>query len=120
MHAIDWRQCVAELCRVARWRVVVDFPALGSAAALESGVRRARQWLGGSVEAYRVLAERDVTSAFASHGFRIVITRRQFVLPIALHKAAGMFGVTRGLERAFAAAGLLRLFGTPVTMVAER
>lgn len=120
MHAIDWRQCVAELCRVSRWRVVVDFPALGSAAALESGVRRVRQRLGGSVEAYRVLAERDVVSAFASHGFRIVITRRQFVLPIAAHKAFGLFNVTRRIERGFAAAGLLRLLGTPVTMVAER
>ena len=41
MHAIDWKTCLAELCRVARWRVVVDFPALGSFAALESGARRA-------------------------------------------------------------------------------
>ncbi len=86
MHAIDWRQCVAELCRVARWRVVVDFPALGSVAALESGVRRVRQRLGQPVEAYRVLAERDVRAAFAAHGFRVVIVRRQFVLPINLHK----------------------------------
>ena len=27
MHTPDWRQCVAELCRVARRRVIVDFPA---------------------------------------------------------------------------------------------
>jgi ubiquinone/menaquinone biosynthesis C-methylase UbiE len=120
MHAIDWRQCVGELCRVARWRVVVDFPARGSAAAIESTVRRVRKTFGAPVEAYRVIAEREVIDAFAAHGFRVIVTRRQFVLPIALHKTLGMFGVTRGLERALEAVGLLRLFGTPVTMVAER
>jgi ubiquinone/menaquinone biosynthesis C-methylase UbiE len=120
MHAIDWHQCVAELCRVARWRVVLDFPARRSAAALESQVRRTRQRFGANVEAYRVLAERDVTLALVSHGFRIVMIRRQFVLPIALHKRLGWFGATLQIERALASLGLLHVLGTPVTVVAER
>jgi ubiquinone/menaquinone biosynthesis C-methylase UbiE len=120
MHAIDWRACLAELCRVTRWRVVIDFPAAGSLAAIESRVRRVRQRRGASVEAYRVLAERDVTDALAAHGFRVVLVRRQFVLPIALHKKLGLFPVTRRLEALCAALGLLRRFGSPVTVVAER
>ena len=120
MHTIDWPSCIAELCRVARRRVVVDFPALGSFAAVESLVRRGRKSLGHAVEAYRVIAERDVRDAFARHGFRVVMVRRQFVLPIAVHKTIGRLGVTRGLETALAAAGLSRLLGSPVTMVAER
>jgi ubiquinone/menaquinone biosynthesis C-methylase UbiE len=120
MHAIDWRACIGELCRVTRWRVVVDFPAIGSFAAIESGLRHLRHRRGATVEAYRVLAERDVAAEFARHGFRIVVVRRQFVLPIALHKAVGQFAITGGLERVFAAIGLLKLLGSPVTMVAER
>ena len=120
MHAIDWRRCVAELCRVARWRVVVDFPARGSVAAIESLARRAVNAVGGSTEAYRVLAARDVAAAFHQQGFAVVLVRRQFVLPIALHKAIGRRGFTERVERALAGAGLLRLVGSPVTMVAER
>jgi SAM-dependent methyltransferase len=120
MHAIDWKQCVAELCRVSRWRVVADFPAFGSFAALESGGRRLVNALGGRTEAYRVMAERDVAATFTSHGFRIVMVRRQFVLPIALHKALGQLPVTKGVERMLKHVGLLRLLGSPVTMVAER
>jgi ubiquinone/menaquinone biosynthesis C-methylase UbiE len=120
MHAIDWKQCVAELCRVSRWRVVVDFPALGSFAAIESGGRHLVNTLGGKTEAYRVMAESDVTRAFASNGLRVVDVRRQFVLPIALHKAVGQIGFTKGIERLFRNVGLLRLLGSPVTMVAER
>lgn len=120
MHTIDWRRCIAELCRVARWRVVVDFPALGSFAALESGMRRARARMGGAVEAYRVIAERDVEAAFAVHGFSVVTVRRQFVLPINLHKRLGSLAATQAIERLLASIGLLRLLGSPVTMVAER
>ncbi|MEO7191059.1 MAG: methyltransferase domain-containing protein [Vicinamibacterales bacterium] len=120
MHAIDWPMCVGELCRVARWRVVVDFPALGSGAAIESTVRRTRKWLGRRVEAYRVISEHDVRAVFARHGFRIVTVRRQFVMPIAIHKVVNRPGVTLKLERVLARLGLLRLLGSPVSMVAER
>lgn len=120
MHAIDWRQCVAELCRVSRWRVVVDFPSARSVAAIESAWRRRQLGRGRKVEAYRVLAERDVAAVFRAHGLRVVDVRRQFVLPIALHKKIDRFAITRACERGLAAVGALRLLGSPVTMVAER
>ena len=40
MHTPDWRQSLGELCRVARHRVVFDYPALASAAALQALTRR--------------------------------------------------------------------------------
>lgn len=120
MHAIDWRQCVAELCRVARSRVVVDFPARLSCAALESLARRAVQKTGRHVEAYRVIAEADVARAFVEQGYRVVLVRRQFVLPINLHKKFNSLTGTLAVESALARLGMLRLLGSPVTMVAER
>ena len=120
MHTPDWQRCVGELCRVTRRRVVVDFPSRSSLAALESLTRHLRRAAGGDVEAYRVMPERGVTGAFAAHGFRIVSVHRQFVLPIALHKAMGSLAVTRGVEWVLAAVGLLWLAGSPVTVVAER
>lgn len=120
MHTPDWSRCVGELCRVARRRVVVDFPSLSSLAAFESGARHLRRAAGRQVEAYRVMSERSVISAFEAHGYRVVHVHRQFVLPIALHKKIGSLAFTRGMERLLSAVGLLWLAGSPVTMVAER
>jgi hypothetical protein len=53
-------------------------------------------------------------------GFRIERVHKQFVLPIALHKALGSRGCTVAVEKALAAVGLLRLLGSPVTVVAVR
>ena len=54
------------------------------------------------------------------HGFRIVSMHRQFVLPIALHKAVGSPAFTRASEQVLARLGLLRILGSPVTVYAER
>jgi ubiquinone/menaquinone biosynthesis C-methylase UbiE len=120
MHTPDWRQCVGELCRVSRHRVIVDFPALGSVAAVQSVSRRIARAAGANVEAYRVLGEAAVRRAFESHGFRITRIHRQFVLPIALHKRLGSRATTERLEGILAGVGLLRLAGSPVTVLAER
>jgi ubiquinone/menaquinone biosynthesis C-methylase UbiE len=120
MHTPDWRRVIAELCRVTRWRIAIDFPALGSLACLESVARQAGALVGVKTEAYRVFSEAGIRRCFASHGFRVVAIERQFVLPIALHKAVNSLPVTLGTERGLAALGLRRLFGSPVTMVAER
>ena len=120
MHTPDWRKALAELCRVARAQVLLDYPSAASVAALQAGVRRMAASRGRRVEAYRVFTERTLRGELARSGFRLIRVHRQFVLPIALHKAIGSPGFTRAIERVLAAAGLRWLFGSPVTIVAER
>jgi len=120
MHTPDWRQSLAELCRVADARVVFDYPALASGAALQAGARRLAHAAGARVEAYRVFSDRSIRSALLANGFRAVETHRQFVLPIALHKRLGSAPATRRIEGVLAKLGLRRLLGSPVTVVAER
>ncbi len=120
MHVPDWRTALGELCRVTSHRLVFDYPALASSALLHVLWRRAALTLGRRVEAYRVFRARDVARELGRHGFRVTATHKQFVLPIAVHKAIGSAGFTRGVEGTLAGAGLLRLAGSPVTIAAER
>lgn len=120
MHTPDWRQCVAEACRVARTRVIVDYPAAASVAALQAAARHLAHRLGAQTEPYRVFSDRQIRAEFERHGFRITRSHRQFVLPIALHKRLNSGAITAGVEGALAAVGLLRLAGSPVTILAQR
>jgi hypothetical protein len=45
---------------------------------------------------------------------------RQFVLPIAFHKRLNSAAATGRIEGALSRAGMTRLVGSPVTVVAER
>src|SRR4029450_10671635 len=101
-------------------RVVLDYPALASAAAVQSVWRRTTHALGARVEAYRVFSDHEIRAELASQGFRLARTHKQFVLPIALHKAIGSAAATERIEGALAAVGLRGLLGSPVTLVAER
>jgi SAM-dependent methyltransferase len=120
MHTPRWSQCVDELCRVSRDLVIVDYPSMRSIALLQSLGRKGMHGLGRRTEPYRVFADRDIAGAFVRNGFRIRTVHRQFVLPIALHKMIGSRAFTIGAERLLERLGLLRLFGSPVTIVAER
>jgi ubiquinone/menaquinone biosynthesis C-methylase UbiE len=120
MHTPGWRASLAELCRVARDRVVIDYPALASAAAIQSVARRIAHAAGARVEAYRVFTDRSIRDVLERSGFRVRDSQRQFVLPIALHKRLGSAAATETIEGALAGVGLQRLMGSPVTLVAER
>jgi hypothetical protein len=93
---------------------------LSSAAALQALARRVVAAAGVRTEAYRVLRDTTVARELARHGFEIVKTHRQFVLPIALHKSIGSRSFTRASEGFLERAGLLRFLGSPVTVVAVR
>jgi len=120
MHAPDWRQCLAELCRVAERIVIFDYPSAASVAALESATRRAVHALGARTEAYRVLSDRAIRRELDRSGYRVRSVHRQFVLPIAFHKLIGSRRFTSWIEQGLDRIGLLQRFGSPVTIVAER
>lgn len=120
MHTPQWRACVRELCRVADQLVIVDYPSIASVALVQSLVRRVTHAVGFRTEPYRVFSDGEIAAAFAAEGFRILSVHRQFVLPIAVHKAIGSRRFTLASERLLTRLGLLRLLGSPVTIVAQR
>ncbi len=120
MHTPDWQRCLAELCRVARGRVIFDYPPLASAAALQPAIRRLARLMGRQAETYHVIDTRVARAVVSASGFQVTRLHRQFVLPIGLHKLVRSPRFTEASEAALAAIGLRRLLGSPVTLLAER
>jgi len=120
MHTPGWAQALSELCRVSRSRVVFDYPSARSLAALQALARRLAAALGRQTEAYRVFRPGLIRATLDAHGFRVARAHRQFVLPIAVHKAIGSRGFTEASERTLSVVGLNAAFGSPITIVAER
>jgi len=120
MHMPDWRATLTELCRVTRRRLVIDYPARRSAAAIQSAARRVLHAAGRSTEPYRVFGDGAIEAVCRAAGFRVHDRHRHFVLPIALHKAVAARGFTSASEGALRSLGVTGLVGSPVTLVAER
>jgi 2-polyprenyl-3-methyl-5-hydroxy-6-metoxy-1,4-benzoquinol methylase len=120
MHTPDWRDCIRELCRVSKRLVVVDYPSAFSVALAQAVSRRAMRRLGRQTESYRVFRPHVIVRELARSGFRVQAVHRQFVLPISLHKLIGSRRFTEGSEKLLQQLGLLRMFGSPITLVAVR
>ena len=97
-----------------------DYPSARSAALFQSIGRRVIHRVGVRTEPYRVLTAGAVGRALQQAGFRIGSEHRQFVLPIAVHKAIGSPRFSEASRALSERLGLLRAFGSPVTLVAER
>jgi 2-polyprenyl-3-methyl-5-hydroxy-6-metoxy-1,4-benzoquinol methylase len=119
-HVTRWRELVAELCRVSRLGVVVDYPTRRSVNAVASVFFAAKKTVEGDTRPYAVFADGEIEEAFGAQGFRPTGRRPQFFWPMALHRALGVAPLSRALERMTALPGLRRAFGSPVILRLER
>ena len=119
-HVDRWRELVRELCRLARNVVIVDYPAARSANAVSGALFGVKKRIEGDTRPFRIFRDAEVEEAFAAAGFARTERRRQFLLPMALHRGLRLAPLSRALEAAAHVAGLTRAWGSPVILRAER
>lgn len=120
MHVVDWRHALAEICRVSRDYVILDFPPISGFAGLAPLIHPVILLLKTHHQSYRVFRVRDVVSAFRSEGFEATAMDRHLVLPFGLHRCLNSAAFTRRTETLLQKIGCRDLFGAPVTLVARR
>jgi SAM-dependent methyltransferase len=120
-HSINWRRLVGELCRVARHRVVVDYPARQSVNVASEALFRIKNSIErGTTRPFALYGRAEVARAFAAAGFQVTEERPQFFLPMALYRLAGSAGLARAAETVARSVGLTGLLGSPVIARADR
>jgi SAM-dependent methyltransferase len=119
-HVAGWRDLLADLCRVAARAVIVDYPTRRSLNAVAGPLFEVKRGVEGNTRPFLVLADADVRAAFTASGFEPTAREPEFVMPMALHRAMGLAGVSRALEAASSTLGLRRAVGSPVILRAER
>jgi SAM-dependent methyltransferase len=119
-HVTRWRELIAELCRLARHAVVVDYPTSRSVNAASGAFFGLKKGVEGDTRPFTVFGDADITSAFFGAGFAPTARRPQFFLPMALHRAIGRASLARGLEGSARILGLTRALGSPVILKLER
>lgn len=113
-------ELVATLARLARAAVLVDYPTRRSVNAVSGPLFGLKQGVEGDTRPFRVFGDREIETAFASHGYAPTGRRPQFLAPMALHRALGSATIARTLEGTAEALGLTSAFGSPVVLRLER
>lgn len=119
-HCDRWEQLVKELCRVSRGPVVCDYPCHESVNAFMTPERfAAKKKIERNTRTWRIFRHREIDAAFTAAGRKIVSRRKQFVLPMAIHRKLKCAPVSAFLEGCCRIVGLNALFGSPVIFRAE-
>jgi len=118
-HVEDWRALLAEMCRVARAAVLVDYPTARSANQAAGRLFGLKKRVEVGTRPFAVFRDRDVEDALAAAGWRVTARRPEFLLPMALHRALGVAPLSRAAEAAARALTLTERLGSPVILRAE-
>lgn len=119
-HVPRWRELVAELCRVANRAVVVDYSDVRSWNILYAPLFPWKKKIEGNTRTFLCFKPQAVVTELARHGFGRAVTRREFFVPMVVHRALSKGRISRGVEKVSGALGLTRAFGSPVVLRAER
>lgn len=119
-HVERWREVVRELCRVADRAVILDYSDARSFNLLYGPLFRLKKAIEGNTRTFHIFRPGQVAAELERHGFGGAETRRQFFVPMVVHRTAGWAGLSRGVERVSGLCGLVRAFGSPVILRAER
>lgn len=119
-HCRQWPSLAAELCRVAREAVIVDYPTSQSVNRLAPKLFAAKKKVEVNTRPWRLFTHAEVEDAFRRQGFGRPRLKKQFFLPMVVHRMLRCRPLSAGLEAGFRAVGLTRLAGSPVIGRYER
>lgn len=113
-HMQNWQALIANLCRVARVAVIIDYPSKRSVNAIAPILFGAKKKIEGNTRPYTLFSECEIAREFARNGFVKSKEVRQFFAPMVLYRALKIVGLAAGLELLFKLLGLTKAFGSPV------
>ncbi len=119
-HVERWRELLAEMARVTRRRIIVDFPPRRGFGVLTPWVLGIKDRVETSTRPWFCYRTRELAGQFRRLGFGRVRTKAQFFWPMALHRALHRRSLSVMLEAGPRAVGLTDRFGGPVVLSAER
>lgn len=119
-HMLDWRGFIDELTRVSSNAIIIDFAAKRSINWFSELAYLLKRGKEGDTRRYNVLAEADVTAAFAKNGFVLKKRSPQFFFPMAIHRALKNPKLSNALELLAYYTGLNFLFGSPIISTYQR
>jgi 2-polyprenyl-3-methyl-5-hydroxy-6-metoxy-1,4-benzoquinol methylase len=119
-HCGQWEQLIAELCRVARQAVIVDYPTSQSLNAIAPSLFAAKQKVETNTRPWTLFKHDQIKNAFQAQQFAPAGWRKQFFLPMVVHRMLKSRPLSASLESICRGVGLTALAGSPVIAAFRR
>jgi len=115
-HVEHWKELIAELSRVARRAVVIDYPDIRSFNIFYKIFFSVKKAFEGNTRPFRCFSRKEVIEEFRKHNLHDPILRPQFFIPMVLHRSLKIVFILKFFESVARYSGLTYLFGSPVIL----
>lgn len=119
-HVTRWPEFLAELARVARKAIILDYPEVRSINAISPHLFFLKKHLEKNTRDFTCFRHNELASAFGKMGFSPTERVPEFFLPMVLHRKLKQPALSSAAEKFFRATGLTSLLGSPVILKLER
>jgi ubiquinone/menaquinone biosynthesis C-methylase UbiE len=118
-HEENWKLQISELCRVAKYAVIVDYPDIRSFNILYDLLFGMKQKFEKNTRTYKNFSRKEIIEEFRKNNFGNITIKPEFFLPMVVHRAIKNVPLLKSTEKLFSILGLTKLFGSPVILRAE-
>lgn len=119
-HCDDWPRLLAEMCRLSRQAVLIDYPCQSGLNALTPWLFSLKKSLEGNTRTYTSFSRAQLAQQFAASGFDRLTEVKQFLLPMVVHRRTHAAAPFRAFESVARSVGLTGRFGSPAILRADR
>jgi len=119
-HVTQWQDLIAEMCRVSKNEVIVDYPDIASINIISKQFFRVKHTIEGDTRPYRCFRRIEIVETFAKYGFTQSSIRPEFFVPMVIHRILGRARISKTIEFISRMLGMTRLFGSPVILRLSR
>lgn len=117
-HEPNWNYQIDELCRVARFAVVVDYPDKRSFNAFYTLLFSLKKKIEVNTRPFITFNRQQIVKQFAKNGFSIYRLKPEFFLPMVVHRIINNSRISSAIEKMCKWLGLNFMFGSPVILMA--
>ncbi|WP_341213390.1 class I SAM-dependent methyltransferase [uncultured Limimaricola sp.] len=118
-HVGQWEEVLREMCRVARYAVIVDFSTQRAGNLFGKQLFDLKKSIEGDTRRYRLFRSEQVCNLLRASGFGQSRSVGQFVLPMVLHRILKRPALSELLERGLSTLGGAAI-ATPIILCARR
>ena len=118
-HEENWKQQIKELCRVAKFAVIIDYPDTKSFNIFYKFLFKVKKKYEGNTRTYRTFTRKELIEEFNKYGFAKPCLKPEFFLPMVIHRALKNVKLAKSLEKFLSLLGLTNYFGSPVVLRVE-
>jgi len=119
-HLDSWPKMIAEMCRVSRGQVIIEYPSMRSLNIISPIMFKLKKKIETDTRTFTLFTDTHIKQELSRHGYQVESRKGQFFFPLVVHRILKSNVILRGAESLLRALQLTRFFGSPVVMSAQK